>query len=864
MRKILSLSLTTLLVVSAFSVGLESVALNVSATEGANCKANYFLMNKDMSTYSLDKTENTTVSLNSEYSPTVYNYEGFISPKQKTVTADSDKTVNYFYERETYTIEYIAEGSDVVPESQKKIFGVDTKVTKIKPEKEGYTFLGWAESEEAQEIAYKSGDTISFEGDMKLYAVWSINTYIVSFDTNGGKPCDSLAYEYGSVYGELPVSEKSGYNFGGWYFDSELNNPVGIEDKLDSEGDKIFYAKWIDRKITSLSITTIPTKTSYFVGDTVSTAGLELSATYDNGETESVKDGYTLEYDELKSAGMYEVTVSYEGLSCTYNIDVANVELTTLEIKTLPEITSYYVDDSLNTKGMVVEIIYNNGKTKIISDYISEYDFSVAGQSEVKVSYTEYGITVFDSFTVTVIEKPEIYSEQISAEKGDTIAVPVYIRNNGGLMGYHIKLSYDINAFKPASTEVSENFAAGMYNDNIGVESQGALSAVWTGTDVVTQDGLMFTAYFEVQDVASDEYEIALSYEESDTITEDYSEVKLACTNTKVAVSNDTYTVIPTLYADDVNAEAGQTVQLPIYIKNGAELDNIGVVISFDKNIMKPLQAVSEIGNTSFVADEQTVFVSMENVEITTTDELLVTLEFELSSEISGSYDIDISSDFAIADIVKMNVQSAESTPTARLYADEISVGEHLVTVPICIAENSGIMGYKVNVTFDNELLSLTSVACGSDYSSGMFTYSEADGVVSVIWNNTENVSDSGVLFTLNFEKVDATACDTLLGITYSQDDTFNENWESVAFDCNDIELNLSNAGKLCGDVNSDELINLKDVILLKRYFAGGYDVSINVKNADINKDNAVDIVDIMILERYLDGNFADVQKWFE
>lgn len=864
MKKILALALTTLLTLSAFSVGLETFALRVVATEGYTCKANYYLMNKDMSTYFLDKTETEIIAPDQEYAPQVYDYEGFISPKQKTVTASADKTVNYFYERETYTIDYVTPESNDTPESQIKIYGIDTKVTKIKPERKGYTFAGWSNSEDSQEIAYQSGDIIEYEGNLTLYAVWKINTYIVSFDSNGGALCEALAYEYGDTYGELPVSEKSGYSFGGWYYDSELNTPVSDDDTVDASGDRIFYAKWIERNITSLTIASLPEKTDYFVGDNIITTGLTLSASYDNGETEVVTSGYTTECAELKDVGDYEVAVSYEGLSCTYNINVSAVELIALEIKKLPQTVAYYVDDSLDTSGMVAEIKYNNGKSRVINDYIAEYDFSVAGEAMVTVIYTEYGITVSDSFDVTVIEKPIVYSEDVTAEKGQTIAVPVYIKDNSGLMGYHIKLSFDSDVLSPISTEASDIFAAGMYNDSVGVDNTGVLSVAWTGTKAVVEDGLMFTAYFKVQDVVSGDYEIEVSYEEADTIAENYSEVKLACINYKVTVSNDNYIAVPMLYADDVSADAGGAIQLPIYVKNGEALDRIGVVISYDENIMKPLSVTANSGNVSFVSDGSTVFISIENVEISTSDEQLVLVDFEVSETACGSYDVSISADCATPDTIVIDVASEEATLSAKLYADEISFGENLITVPVYIGENSGIMGYKINVLFDSTVLTLMSVSCGNDYMGGMFNYSITDGVVSVVWNNAQNISGTGVLFTLTFEKIDDAVLETIISLDYSQDDTFNENWDSVALDCSDIEIPLTNVSNICGDVNTDELVDLKDVILLKRYLAGGYEVSVNKNNADINKDDSVNVIDIMILERYLNSSFENVNKWFE
>ena len=40
------------------------------------------------------------------------------------------------------------------------------------PEKEGYTFLGWSETPDAQTPAYNVYDNITLRADTTLYAVW--------------------------------------------------------------------------------------------------------------------------------------------------------------------------------------------------------------------------------------------------------------------------------------------------------------------------------------------------------------------------------------------------------------------------------------------------------------------------------------------------------------------------------------------------------------------------------------------------------------------------------------------------------------------------------------------------------------------
>jgi C1A family cysteine protease len=58
------------------------------------------------------------------------------------------------------------------------------------------------------------------------------------------------------------------------------------------------------------------------------------------------------------------------------------------------------------------------------------------------------------------------------------------------------------------------------------------------------------------------------------------------------------------------------------------------------------------------------------------------------------------------------------------------------------------------------------------------------------------------------------------------------------------------------GDVNEDGDINAKDVTQLRRYLAGGWNVTINMANSDVNGDDTVNAKDVTQLRRYLAGGW--------
>ncbi|MBQ3566621.1 MAG: leucine-rich repeat protein [Oscillospiraceae bacterium] len=60
----------------------------------------------------------------------------------------------------------------------------------------------------------------------------------------------------------------------------------------------------------------------------------------------------------------------------------------------------------------------------------------------------------------------------------------------------------------------------------------------------------------------------------------------------------------------------------------------------------------------------------------------------------------------------------------------------------------------------------------------------------------------------------------------------------------------------IAGDVNNDSLIDLKDVVMIRRYVAGGWNVDINADNADVNGDDAVNLKDVVLIRRYIAGGW--------
>jgi len=160
--------------------------------------------------------------------------------------------------------------------------------------------------------------------------------------------------------------------------------------------------------LSSIAITTAPTKTDYFAGDDFEKAGMVVKATYENGKTRTVTDNVTIENSTNLTAGTTSLTVSYTEneviKTAVQAITVTAIELSSIEITTAPTKVTYLVGDNFDAEGMVVTAHYNDSrKDTVITTYtVTDGKSLSSGKETVTISYTEGGITKTTTQAITV------------------------------------------------------------------------------------------------------------------------------------------------------------------------------------------------------------------------------------------------------------------------------------------------------------------------------------------------------------------------------------------------------------------------------------------------------------------------------
>ena len=158
------------------------------------------------------------------------------------------------------------------------------------------------------------------------------------------------------------------------------------------------------RALVSIAITTAPTKTAYKYGEKFSSAGMAVTATYNDNSTRVVS-GWTYSPTGNLTLSNTAITVSYtEGgvtKTTTQAITVSNT-LSSIAVTTAPSKTAYFTGDTFDTAGMVVTATMADGSTKAVTGYTCSPTTMASNTTAVTIFYTEGGVTKTTTQAVTV------------------------------------------------------------------------------------------------------------------------------------------------------------------------------------------------------------------------------------------------------------------------------------------------------------------------------------------------------------------------------------------------------------------------------------------------------------------------------
>ncbi|MBQ7680989.1 MAG: InlB B-repeat-containing protein, partial [Oscillibacter sp.] len=318
-------------------------------------------------------------------------------------------------------------------------------------------------------------------------------------------------------------------------------------------------------------------------------------------------------------------------------------------------------------------------------------------------------------------EGPTVVLDAAQVAQGDTeatVAVPISIRNNPGLLGLKVRVTY------PEVLEV-QNVAFeqvfGTETDNA-ADHRNPVVINWGGANEVTNDARLATINFSLKsDAQAGTYDFAVEVVEAFNDDNDWT----------------------------LSVEKGQLTVTP---NGGGEAATYAVTFNTNGGSEVPLQNVTSGGTASRPTPDPT----RENYTFKNWygDEALTTV-FDFNTPITQPTTI-----YADWEEVSNPGPGQQNGATVVLGAAEVAQGDTQATVavPISIRNNPGLLGLKVRVTYP-EVLEVQNVAFEQVFGTETDNAADHRNPVVINWGGANEVTSDARLATINFSlKSDAQA----------------------------------------------------------------------------------------------------------
>lgn len=197
------------------------------------------------------------------------------------------------------------------------------------------------------------------------------------------------------------------------YYSDKTSKTIAISDctvstpDLTTEGNKTVIVSY-HGKNASYSITVAnPTpelkgitlnaeqaKVTYFTEDAFTAEGVVITATYSDNSTSSIKIGEcTVSVPDMKTVGEKTITITYEGFSASYTIQVKDHTLVDVTLTTTGVKTCYMLGEEFSATGIELVGNYDSGKQAKLNASectISTPDMTQLGEQTISVTYGEF------------------------------------------------------------------------------------------------------------------------------------------------------------------------------------------------------------------------------------------------------------------------------------------------------------------------------------------------------------------------------------------------------------------------------------------------------------------------------------------
>ncbi|RCX17160.1 putative repeat protein (TIGR02543 family) [Anaerobacterium chartisolvens] len=331
--------------------------------------------------------------------------EGMNYTPGDSFTFDTNTTLYAKWQPEEYTIHYTLNDGEV-GEANPTSYDIEDTFTLNNPIKTGYDFTGW--TSEGYNIPITTvtvgPGTI---GHLSFIANWTGSTYTIAFNGEGVtvEPA-SKTVTYHSPYGTLPLPIKTGFNFAGWWTDSNgTGTQITSGNTVTTADNHTLYAKWTDKAVISIAQTVQShtydgtAKAFAITGisgfDGVSASDFTVTYNQGDGNISPVNPGsYNVEImrGEDETFAQFSVTVENGLVINAAAVDIAAISGVTAPMRGAVPVSA--IDETDQYTGTVT------WKPSVTGTFAASTEYTATITLTPKTGYTLTGVTA-DFFIVT-------------------------------------------------------------------------------------------------------------------------------------------------------------------------------------------------------------------------------------------------------------------------------------------------------------------------------------------------------------------------------------------------------------------------------------------------------------------------------
>jgi len=397
-------------------------------------------------------TSGSTATKPANPTRTGYTFENWYSNTQLTtlfnfttvITANT--TLYAKWTPVTYTITYTLNSGTNNAANPANYTIESNDITLQNPTRTGYVFDGWYENSSftGSKITTISKGSI---GNKTFYAKW-IQTYTVTFNTNGGNTISNQTVNSGSTATKPTDPTRNGYTFENWYSNTQLTTLFNFTTVITANG--TLYAKWTPVTYTitytlNNGTNNAANPTSY----TIESNSITLQAPTRSGYTftgwtgSNGTTGQTNVTIAKGSTGNKNYTANWTVISPTTYTITASVSGGNGSIS--PSGESVYAENSTpkytftSDNGYEIDEVLVNGKAVDIDGNSYTFDKVTANQT-ISVSFKEIPVIV-DTYKLVVNNGYVVDSDSFGDydfNEGDTITLVAAIPPSTGLYGGYV------------------------------------------------------------------------------------------------------------------------------------------------------------------------------------------------------------------------------------------------------------------------------------------------------------------------------------------------------------------------------------------------------------------------------------------